>query len=126
MIRGGFGMFYIRYSNADNLYTEEYNGMNQLTYVVNNPDFFLSELPSPAVFRPTLTSTTTPVQFIAANNLRAPYLIQSAIGVERQLNRRTTLAVNVTDTRGVHQFVTNDVSSAGACEIFFNFNRTAC
>ena len=35
--------------------------------------------------------------------------------------RRTTLAVNVTDTRGVHQFVTSDVSSAGSGLKLFQF-----
>ena len=43
--------------------------------------------------------------------MRAPYLIQSAIGIERQLARRTTLSVNWTDTRGVHQFVTSDINA---------------
>ena len=51
------------------------------------------------------------VRFITGSNLRAPYLIQSAIGIERQLARRTTLSVNWTDTRGVHQFVTSDINA---------------
>jgi hypothetical protein len=120
VIRGGFGMFYIRYANIDQLYTQEYNGKNQQTYVVNNPDFFCPSvlagcLPSSPSM---LAGASTPVQFFAANDLRAPYLIQSAIGVERQLNRRTTLAVNVTDSRGVHQFVTSDVSPPGPADLF--------
>jgi len=116
VIRGGFGMFYIRYANIDNLYVQEYNGINQKTYEVNNPDFYCPTVLSGCV--PANLTSTTPVQFIAANNLRAPYLLQSAIGLERQLNRRTTLAVNVTDTRGVHQFVTSDVSPPGPADLF--------
>ncbi|MGO4882693.1 MAG: carboxypeptidase regulatory-like domain-containing protein [Bryobacteraceae bacterium] len=117
VIRGGFGMFYIRYSDPDNLYTEEYNGRNQLSYVVNNPTFFCPTTLTGCV-PSSLTSSTNPVQFIAAPDLRAPYLIQSAIGVERQINRRTTLAVNMTDTRGVHQFVTNDVAPLAPSPLF--------
>jgi len=116
VIRGGLGMFYIRYPNVDNLYTQEYNGKNQQTYVVNDPDFYCPTILSGCV--PSTLTSSTPVQFVAANNLRTPYLIQSAIGVERQLNKRTTLAVNVTDTRGVHQFVTSDVSPPGPADLF--------
>jgi hypothetical protein len=116
VIRGGFGMFYIRYPNVDNLYTEQYNGRNQQAFVANNPDFFCPTALAGCI--PSDLTSSTPVVFAPANNLRAPYLIQSAIGVERQLNRRTTLAVNVTDTRGVHQFVTSDVSPPGPAELF--------
>ena len=116
VIRGGFGMFYIRYGDMDNLYTEEYNGQHQLTYQVNSPDFYCPTVLAGCI--PSSLTATSPVQFAAANNLRAPYLIQSALGVERQINRRTTLAVNVTDTRGVHQFVTGDASPPGPAELF--------
>jgi hypothetical protein len=116
VIRGGFGMFYIRYANVDNLYTQEYNGKNQQTYEVNNPDFYCPTVLSGCI--PSALTSTNPVQFTAANVLRAPYLIQSALGVERQISRRTTLAVNVTDTRGVHQFVTSDVSPPGPADLF--------
>ena len=112
VIRGGFGMFYIRYNNGYNLNTEEFNGINQRTYVVNNPDFYCPTTLAGCV--PSgLTTSPNPVIFAAEDNLRAPYLIQSAIGVERQLTHHTTLAVNLTDTRGVHQFVTNDITPLG-------------
>ena len=58
-----------------------------------------------------LTAVSNPVRFIAGDDLRAPYLIQSAIGVERQLTRKTTLVVNLTDTRGVRQFVTSNINA---------------
>jgi hypothetical protein len=116
VIRGGLGMFYIRYANTYNLTTEQYNGLNQLTYQVNNPDFYCPTALAGCI--PSTLTSTTPVQFAAANDLRAPYLMQAALGVERQINRRTTLAVNVTDTRGVHQFVTNDASPPGPAELF--------
>jgi hypothetical protein len=116
VIRGGVGMFYIRYANTNNLSTLEYNGKNQETYEVNNPNFYCPTVLAGCI--PSTLSATPPVQFAAADNLRAPYLIQSAIGVERQLNKRTTLAVNVRDTRGVHQFVTSDMSPPGPAYLF--------
>jgi hypothetical protein len=84
---------------------------------VNNPTFFETLGPNgtPVYDIPPLSSlpvsTNPEVRFIAGSDLRAPYLIQSAIGVERQLAKRTTLAINVTDTRGVHQFVTSDINA---------------
>jgi hypothetical protein len=116
VFRGGFGMFYIRYPNANTLYTNEYNGSNQISYLVNNPSFFQTLSNGALVYDiPPLSSlpvsTNPSVRFTAGNGLRAPYLIQSALAVERQLNRRTTLTVNLTDTRGVHQFVTSDINA---------------
>jgi hypothetical protein len=110
VIRGGIGMFYIRYPNMNELFTQQYNGVNQLSYTVTNPQFFY--YPNlPANFLQGLTGSSNQARFIAGNNLRTPYLIQSAIGLERQLNKTTTLAVNVTDTRGVHQYVTSQIGT---------------
>ena len=44
-------------------------------------------------------------------NLRAPYIIQTAIGVERQLPRNTTMAVNYTNSRGLHLLRTRDINA---------------
>jgi len=110
VIRGGFGMFYIRYANQYNLSTTEYNGVNQVSYVVTNPSFFYPNGLPPG-FLSTLTADQNSARFIAGDDLRAPYLIQSAIAVERQLTRRTTVSVNLTDTRGVRQFVTSDINA---------------
>ncbi len=112
VIRGGVGMFYIRYPDADNLFTSEYNGVNQLSYQVTNPAFFYPN-GVPSSILDGLTVSSNNVRFIADSTLRAPYLIQSALGVERQLTRHTTVVVNLTDTRGVHQFVTSDVNPPG-------------
>jgi len=107
VVRGGFGMFYIRFPNQDELYTEEYNGINQQSYLIRSPDFFsTTALPLSA-----LPLSESAARFIQAADLRTPYLMQSALSVERQLARRTTLSVNWTDTRGVHQFVTSDINA---------------
>jgi len=117
VIRGGFGMFYIRYPNMDALYSDEYNGSHQISYLVNNPSFFQTLGPNgtPVFDIPPLSSlpvsTNPAVRFVAGNDLRAPYLIQTALGVERQLARGTTLTVNFANTRGVHQFVTSDINA---------------
>jgi hypothetical protein len=58
-----------------------------------------------------LPLSENPVRFITARDLATPYLIQSALSVERQLARRITLSIHWTDTRGVQQFVTSDINA---------------
>ena len=61
-----------------------------MSYVVTNPNFFPNVPPASAL---------TPAQnsiYRVDPNLRAQYMMQSAIGVERQLPRNTTVAVTFT------------------------------
>ncbi len=96
VVRGGFGMFYDRINENLTMQAWRLNGVNQLSYLVQNPDFFPNVPP---------LSTLTPQQnsiYRLDPNLRAGYSMQSAIGVERQLPRNTTLAVTYTNTRALH------------------------
>jgi len=105
VIRGGFGMFYDRINESLIMQAWRLNGINQLSYVVQNPTFF------PNV--PTL-STLTPGQnsiFRLDPNLRADYMMQSAIGVERQLPWNTTFAVTYTNTRALHMLQTVPINA---------------
>ena len=72
------------------------NGVNQLSYTVTNPDTF-PNAPSLANLSPAQNSI-----YRLDPNLRSDYLMQSAIGVERQLPRNTTVAVTYTNTRALH------------------------
>jgi hypothetical protein len=97
VIRGGFGIFYDRVDSDLILSTLRYNGTNQQQYIVNNPDFY-PDVPTPdqiSGLQPQTVQNFNP-------NLKAPYLMQLAMGVERQLPRNTTVAVNYTASRGVH------------------------
>ena len=42
---------------------------------------------------------------------RAPYTAQSAIGVDRQLPRNSTMSVTYTFSRGVHESLTRDINA---------------
>src|SRR5206468_999744 len=44
-------------------------------------------------------------------SLKAPVVIQGAIGVERQLPKRTTLALTFTYSHGVHQLLTRNINA---------------
>jgi hypothetical protein len=107
VFRGGFGMFYDRFSEGNVLTAERFNGINQQSYVVTNPTFF-----------PNIPSISQIAQFAKGqtiqqidSNLRAPYILQGAIGIERQLPRNITVAVNYLSSHGLHQFRSRDINA---------------
>jgi len=107
VIRAGFGMFYQRFDITNLLTAERYNGSVQRQYVVTNPDFFPS-IPSIS----TLTNARSQqVTEQLSSNLRAPYVMESALSIERQLPRHTTVAVTYVNSHGLHQFLTNDINA---------------
>ncbi|HEY2019039.1 MAG TPA: carboxypeptidase regulatory-like domain-containing protein [Bryobacteraceae bacterium] len=107
VLRAGFGMFYDRFSLANTLTARRYNGVVQQQFVVANPDFF-PNLPSPATLAG--FQATQAVQEVSSR-LRAPYLMQTALTVERQLPKNTTLAVTYTNSHGVHLFRSEDINA---------------
>ncbi|HXJ13127.1 MAG TPA: carboxypeptidase regulatory-like domain-containing protein [Candidatus Limnocylindrales bacterium] len=106
VLRAGFGMFYDRFS-YDLIETQQrFNLLNPLQQQlqIQNPAFFLP-VPSP-VPAGTLVSTL----YQANNNLRAPYTIQTGVTLERQLTKSANAAVTYLNSRGVHQFYTNNLN----------------
>ncbi len=107
VIRGGSGVFYDRFDDSLTLSALRYNGINQQQFVIRNPDFY-----------PTVPEVTTLIadsrpQTIreVASTLRAPYIIQSAIGVERQLPFNSTIAVTFTNSRGLHMLRSRNINA---------------
>lgn len=101
VLRAGFGMFYDRFALANIITARRFNGNVQKEFVVNNPDSF-----------PNLPAVTVPSAIQQVNPaLRAPYIMQTAVTVERQLVRRTTLALSYTNSHGLHQLRTFDVNA---------------
>ena len=104
VIRAGFGIFYERFALANVITARRYDGVVQRQYVINNPDFF------PAI--PPASELQTPVTIQRlAPSLRAPYLMQSTFGVERQLAAGTTLAVTYANSHGLHMLRSEDINA---------------
>jgi hypothetical protein len=98
VIRAGFGIFYDRFSLANTLAAERYDGVRQQQYVVYTPNFF-PRVPNPSELSGPLPSSTVQV---VDSDTRAPYLLQTAIGYERQLPLNTSVAITYANSRGVH------------------------
>lgn len=109
VVRGGWGVFYDRFTSANVMNAYRYLSGDPLqTFTVNNPTNFT------AAFNTQITSglTSQSAQIYQIDrNLQAPMLMQTAIGVERQLFGHTSLAFNFTDARGIHELRTVDINA---------------
>lgn len=96
VIRTGFGIFYDRFGQDLILQTELLNGVNQQQFIIRNPSFpALPPLSGLAV-----ASNTT---YSIDPSLHAPYTMQGAFSVERQLTKTATLTATYLHSQGVHQ-----------------------
>jgi hypothetical protein len=103
VLRGGFGIFYDRFQEAQILEAERLNGVTQEQFVIDNPKCpsltDLSACTGAAV-------PATPTIYQISPHLHAPYTLQTAISVERQLTKVSTLNVTYLNSRGFDQLLT--------------------
>jgi len=106
VLRGGFGMFYDRFNYNLELEQLRYNIGGPLLnqFQVLNPTFFIGQTP---VLPPVGTGTN---DYQYNSNLHSPYTIQTGITLERQLTKVANVAVTYLNSRGVHQFYTDNLN----------------
>jgi len=106
VLRAGFGMFYDRFAYNLELQQLRYNinGSLQNEYQLANPQFFYPQTPVPP--------STIPGANVYENNpnLHAPYTIQTGVTLERQLTKTANVAVTYLNSRGVHEFYTDNLN----------------
>ncbi|MBO0859618.1 MAG: TonB-dependent receptor [Chloracidobacterium sp.] len=107
VIRAGFGVFYDRFALSNTLAALRYNGVLQRQFVVSNPDFFPT---IPSISSLEGFQTTQTIQQISPR-LRAPYFMQSAVSLERQLPFNTTIAVTYANSHGLHLLRSEDINA---------------
>lgn len=118
IIRTGFGIFYDRFGQGQILQTLRLNGVNQQQFTISTVDsqgnpiaanqtalknFFAQYPIVPPVS--SLTASSSNTTYSIASNLRAPYTMQGAASVERQLSKSATLSMTYLHSQGVHQFL---------------------
>lgn len=105
----GAGIFYNRFGMPSLVQAIHYNGVNQQTYVVQNPNFYD---PNTAIPPNVLSqaSSFNPQIYTLDRHFHASENIQGAMGVDRTLGK-LMLSVNYLYTRGVHQYLTNNISA---------------
>ena len=108
VIRGGFGMFYTRFAQEYVLTTEEENGINTTSYTVANPGTNCDPS-APNLIVACGATSDNQTTYSSAPNLRAPYIVEFAGGVDQQVGKNGTISVNYLHSQGVHQFATQNI-----------------
>ena len=108
VLRAGFGIFYDRFDDDQMIQAERLNGTNQLSYLVQNPTFFPA---IPAISSIAGAVATSPTVYRIAPNLRAPYALETALSIERQVTKSATMSVTYLNSRGERQLYTNDINA---------------
>ena len=107
VLRAGWGIFYDRFQESNVLEEERLNGVIQTEYVINNPAFYPT-VPSPP--SPDLPGSASTI-YMTPTSLHAPYTMQTALTLERQLTKISTLSVTYLNSRGVHQLLSNSINT---------------
>ncbi len=103
VIRGGFGVFYQRFSEGLTLQSVRFNGINQQRFVVTEPNILDQVIFAPDGSISNVPNIQTLTDFAqqqtirtVAPNLHTPYTNQIALSIERQLPLKTTLSATYT------------------------------
>lgn len=99
VFRGGIGIFYERFNDNFTLQARRFNGINQQRFVITDPaildsvvfnaDGSVSNVPDVSDLA-SLPQTTR----LVSPDLRSPYTVQTAFGVERQLPFRSSISAS--------------------------------
>jgi hypothetical protein len=127
VFRGGFGVFYDRFSENYTLNSIRNDGFSQLRYVVTNSPAILGQavftnggvtnVPTAAQLSAVAPFTSVPYRI--SDSLQSPYSIQSAISVERQLPFRSSININFIQSRSLHILRLRNIN-APVCPANFN------
>jgi hypothetical protein len=108
VLRGGFGMFYTRFAQANVLTLEKENGVNETVYTVENPSTSCAPGATNLITACGATATAQST-YTATSNLRSPYIVEFAVGADQQVGRNGTISVNYLHSQGAHQLATQNI-----------------
>lgn len=118
VLRAGYGFFYDRFSVANVLNTIRFNGINDVSYTIPNPQFYGQPgLNAPGFQVPALNTLESPQYAESAatyhidGTYRSPRMQQAALGFDRQLPKNITVSVNYINSLGEHVLRTVDVNT---------------
>lgn len=124
VFRGGAGIFYERFSENLSLQAERFDGQSQLNLLLDASGGPAAQLllAQPVFTVNGVTNVPTPQEILAvvpgssitrviADDIRTPYTMQAALGVERQLPGRTTLAAFFITSKTSHQLRSRNINA---------------
>jgi carboxypeptidase family protein len=105
ILRGGAGVFYDRTGPGPIQDLLRYDGQHLLRVVLTDPGYPTPLLPGQSL------AAQPPSIVRLARDVTIPYMLNYSVGVERQLRPKTTIAINLTGSRGHDQFRSRDVNA---------------
>jgi carboxypeptidase family protein len=109
VLRFGWGIFYDRFSDDLVLQAQRLNGVTQTETIANATSGPIKcppgTLPPTAIDVSQCSFSGADTIYRINRNLRSPYTMQAAVGVERQLGKVGSLSLNYLHSRGVHQLI---------------------
>jgi hypothetical protein len=103
-VRGGVGVFYERLGETGIEQVLMFDGSRTRSLVITDPSY-----PNPFVLG--TTSIATPNRYQFAPDLSAGHLVQSSVSLERELRRKTSIAIEYANLRGVDLFRVRDLNA---------------
>ena len=110
VVRAGWGVFYDRFDLSDVIQTLRQNGTNQITqiYTAAGNGTLANCGPGNTAGCGTSTTASQTIYKLGAN-LRSSYNMQTALGVDQQVGKRTTVSFNYLNTIGDHMYMSRSI-----------------
>lgn len=122
VVRGGYGLFYDRFSLDNYLNTLQLNGNAQVKRTFINPGTACTPA-NPAGCGTSSTSRST--LYTLGNGIRSSYTMQAAIGVDQQISRYGSISINYLNARGNHEFLTRNFYDQTTPGTPYNYTYTS-
>jgi hypothetical protein len=111
VVRAGFGVFFDRFNENQVLIANKYAAANFFRFVVDDAGLLDSFPAVPSIETLRAAASSNQTTFRIAEDLREPYIMQAAVGLERQLPRKSTLAVTYVASRTLHALRARNVNA---------------
>ena len=118
VIRGGYGIFYDRFSLDNYVNTLQLDGSAQVRSTFINPGSSCGPITPEGCGSSTLSRATI---YTLGNGLRSSYTLQAAVGVDQQIGRVGTISVNYLNARGVHEYLSRNFYNAATPGSPYNY-----
>jgi hypothetical protein len=122
VVRGGYGIFYDRFTLTNYLNTLQLNGTTWQKSTFINPGAACA--PGQANNCGT-SATSRATLYTLGNGIRSSYTMQAAVGVDQQLGRVGTFSVNYLNARGNHEFLTRNFFDSTNASSPYNYQYTS-